>query len=281
MNQLSMNRPLLLYYHVSFLQQQQRLRAIFSGSAELKQRSLGSVLDTHARYDPSRQRVHVPIAMLNTSIPSTGSMFAFHLSRFAVRFYRALIHVLSENIYEGEAPLTFQRESLLERDELWKCLEDLKNVPSGLRSSLSPEVSTAPGLMNQTVALKLSHRAFHELLVTRRVWSMDFRYMNLPNFTSEMLFFVYFALDNCESTDAVYRQRRRSSLPADILVNLPLRHLREFSAAFGCLEGSNMLPDDNFACKVFRDDDTSHKAAIPNARRTMFRYDLVPIRGQF
>ncbi|KAH9370868.1 hypothetical protein HPB48_021951 [Haemaphysalis longicornis] len=74
----------------------------------------------------------------------------------------------------------------------------------------------------------------------RRSWKQDFRYQRLPQLSSDALFFVYYALDNCESSDVVYKEHAGHWLPADYRVNLPLRHLVEFASLFNCSADTDM-----------------------------------------
>ncbi|KAH8027122.1 hypothetical protein HPB51_002276 [Rhipicephalus microplus] len=73
-----------------------------------------------------------------------------------------------------------------------------------------------------------------ELLAIERSRVGDTRYAKLPDVSSERLFLMYYALDNCESSDDVYVELEGRLLPAAYRVNLPLRHLVEFAHVFGC-----------------------------------------------
>lgn len=83
------------------------------------------------------------------------------------------------------------------------------------------------------------------LLSVERIWKVDFRLQSLPDVTSEQLFFLYYALDNCERSDDTYQAhqfRVWSRLPPEYRVNLPLRHLPQFARAFRC-SASGEQPD--------------------------------------
>ncbi|KAL1468908.1 hypothetical protein MTO96_041173, partial [Rhipicephalus appendiculatus] len=83
----------------------------------------------------------------------------------------------------------------------------------------------------------------------------DFRYRALPNLSSAQLFFIYYALDNCESGDAVYAGHLGHILPAPYRVNVAVRHVPDFWDAFQCPDGSIMaqLPL-MAACSAVRQD---------------------------
>ncbi|KAH9382589.1 hypothetical protein HPB48_010337 [Haemaphysalis longicornis] len=83
-----------------------------------------------------------------------------------------------------------------------------------------------------------------EMLPVDRIWHLDFRLAPLANLSAEALFFLYYALDNCERGDSAYLAHAYdawSRLPAELRVNLPVRHMERFSAAFGCTPGQSAM----------------------------------------
>ncbi|KAH7949113.1 hypothetical protein HPB49_005222 [Dermacentor silvarum] len=104
-----------------------------------------------------------------------------------------------------------------------------------------------PGWIQELDVLKLQQDKEHRL--------RDFRYHALPNLSSAQLFFIYYALDNCESGDSVYGEHLGHLLPAPYRVNVALRHVLEFWDAFQCPDGAAMarLPL-VAACSVVRQD---------------------------
>lgn len=113
-----------------------------------------------------------------------------------------------------------------------------------------------------------------ELLSVERVWKLDFRLQSLAHVTSEQLFFLYYALDNCERSDKPYRSRQFKAwkhLPPEYRVNLPLRHLPQFAQAFQCNasggnrgdeRGQPMAAPDGSRCDAVR----WYLRASPNSR---------------
>ncbi|XP_075543282.1 uncharacterized protein LOC142577712 [Dermacentor variabilis] len=98
-------------------------------------------------------------------------------------------------------------------------------------------------LLEQTVALMAAYWAFQELLTVKRVWRSDFRFAQLPDLSSDQLFFLYYALDNCERSDDAYQARAfdtRFELPPEDRVNFPLLQMDAFKHAFGCRGRSPM-----------------------------------------
>lgn len=85
--------------------------------------------------------------------------------------------------------------------------------------------------------------ALQELLTVKWVWRSDFRFAQLPDLSSDQLFFLYYALDNCERSDDAYQARAfdtRFELPPEERVNFPLLQMDAFKHAFGCRGRSPM-----------------------------------------
>nr|XP_050030008.2 membrane metallo-endopeptidase-like 1 [Dermacentor andersoni] len=234
--------PLLVFWNVSKQRQDKVLRGLLMRGDRLRARAWAgrSELSAEASFRRDLQLVHVPAALFNDSVPTTSSVFVLHLARVAVRFYRALTQFLHENPYERDAPLSIANDYDYDYDyRLTEALECLKKHgyagdPRGARRS-------ARALLDRTTALILAVTAFDQLLPIRRIWRMDLRFKDLPDVTAQQLFFIYFALDNCESADPAYHS---GGLSAKQRVNVPLRHLGRFAAAFKCRRGAPMAAAD-------------------------------------
>ncbi|KAL1484799.1 hypothetical protein MTO96_032391 [Rhipicephalus appendiculatus] len=192
-----------------------------------------------ATYDHLLDRVQVPTALFNTSVPGNSAGFSLQLARYAVRFYNALLEALFVDERGKLGPDDASRRKV---ETLLQCFEwDLRELPPALRSPVAPDPAMSRGaILQQTAALQLAFRAFQELWQVRRAWNVDFRYQRLPDLSAEALFFVYYALDNCENSDQVYKEQHGRWLPAEYRVNLPLRHLGEFARLFNCSANTNM-----------------------------------------
>ncbi|KAK8760560.1 hypothetical protein V5799_028168 [Amblyomma americanum] len=79
------------------------------------------------------------------------------------------------------------------------------------------------------------------MLDTRRIWGRDLRLKGLEKLSSDQLFFVYYALDNCERADAQAQRRLGWALAGQERVNAPLRHWPPFAEHFGCQAGQPMV----------------------------------------
>ncbi|KAK8781589.1 hypothetical protein V5799_017069, partial [Amblyomma americanum] len=139
--------------------------------------------------------------------------------RVSVLLCRALVEILfPRNIYEQDAALALTDETLRHLDELLSCFEkDLRVLPAGQRCPV------------------------------------DFRFKDLPEFSSDALFFLYYALDNCEWADTVYAEHQGTWKHARYRVNAALRHVEEFAEQFGCRDGDQMALSANM-CHVLKKD---------------------------
>lgn len=224
--------PLLVFWNVSKQRQDMVLRGLLTHGDRLRSQVWAGRTDlsVEASFRRDFQLVHVPSALFNDSVPTRSSIFVFHLARVAVRFYRALAQFLYENPYEREAPLSFADDYGHRLDEILECIREHAFHPRAPKSSVR-------ALLDRTTALQLAINAFDQLLPIRRIWRLDLRLEDLPKVTAHQLFFIYFALDNCESTDPAFHSGRAK---AKQRVNMPLRHLSQFAEAFRCPPGAPM-----------------------------------------
>ncbi|KAH9382209.1 hypothetical protein HPB48_010426 [Haemaphysalis longicornis] len=221
-------------------EQEERLRRLFANSSMLWERTTGSELAVEATFRDQLQSVHVPAALFNASVPINSSVFAFHLARVAF---------LHENSYERDAPLSFTDESRQKLESLITCFEEdaRANLPDFASRHSTPYLGRH--FLHQTSALQLALRAFDELLSVQRIWKVDLRFQDLPQTSARQLFFIYFALDNCESADHDFHA---NLLPAEQRVNLPLKHVRPFAEAFGCRDQNSKTVTGVSFCDVLR-----------------------------
>ncbi|KAH8009707.1 hypothetical protein HPB51_019018 [Rhipicephalus microplus] len=214
---------------------------IKSGIADVKPVPRSQLLTT-VTYDAPCRRLYVPAALFNVSVPVNTSHFSLQFARFAVRFYRAAVEAL---LHRDAVQSSLRYSDDLQRrfEDVLGCFEwELRQLPAGLsHSAVAPNSVTARGaFLQQTVAVQLAFRAFQELLQIRRTWNLDFRLAQLPGLSVDQLFFVYYALDNCEASDVVYQEQHGPWLPAHYRVNVPLRNVVEFAAIFSCPPDSDM-----------------------------------------
>ncbi|XP_075557654.1 uncharacterized protein LOC142589885 [Dermacentor variabilis] len=230
------------YFHISLMRQQEKLQAVLNYSAAANALAFESELDTEVRYDPSRRVVHVPAVIMNPLTRTNDSFFALHLPRVATRLYRAMVKMLTEEEpYGGLHTLTpgLTENSAQALRSLLGCIENNLDRERGIEPY---KKTLRKAVLEQAVAIHLAFRAFREMLHVRRIWNLDYRLPNL-NLTSDQLFFLYFALDNCNTADSVYRRRQPRAAEDIYRVHMPLRYLQEFSDAFQC----NRQP----VCKIF------------------------------
>ncbi|KAH7948185.1 hypothetical protein HPB52_019124 [Rhipicephalus sanguineus] len=194
---------------------------------------------------PSGYLVRVPPGLINDSVPANGSLlFAFHLSRVAVRLYAAMMPILyTGSLYDRSLPLTEMSERSTRTFLACLTLGEWHKWAAPVGSNRDNWLRR--WLLDQTLALELGLLSFRELSAADRVWKLDIRFANMADVTSTQLFFVYYALDHCErgvSEDAGDEHTRRElllrrRLPSSAMVNLPLRNMPVFTEAFRCVPG--------------------------------------------
>ncbi|KAH7935172.1 hypothetical protein HPB52_004635 [Rhipicephalus sanguineus] len=249
-DRLVVDRPLLFFANVSRRRQAQRFRELRGDSALLRRRAAGSEFSTEASFRRSLRVVHVPAALFNASVPSNSSFFVFHLARVAVRFYQGLVQLLYQDPYERDVPLSFTEDSRAKLDSLLGCFDgDVQSSFAVPPSSHEGVSKLRRAFLDRTSALLLALRAFEELLPVRRIWNLDLRLSGLEGSSARQLFFIYFALDNCESRAPGFH---KSSMSAEDRVNVPLKHIKQFAEAYQCKAHDPMASPSHGACSVMR-----------------------------
>ncbi|KAL1415529.1 hypothetical protein MTO96_033444 [Rhipicephalus appendiculatus] len=211
-------------------------------------------------FDASLRRIRIPQGLLNNSVPANSSIFAFHLSRVAIRYYAAMVPLLYTSFeYDREATTDLGHESkrlfevvqhCLEED--WRTLSELEAAGLPMQYGLLDHRAwwLRRWLLGQTLAVELALHAFRELTNVHPTWKPRYRFVTLPDYTSTQLFFLYYALDHCEMDYEGFERRQfvqRKRPPPKMRVNLPLRHVEAFADAFGCRRGDQMRADQQCA----------------------------------
>ncbi|KAL1427737.1 hypothetical protein MTO96_017168 [Rhipicephalus appendiculatus] len=228
-------------------------------------RDQGFLFQSNPRLVGSLQAVYVPPGLVNSSVPENSTMLAFHLSRVATRLFRALVPLVSVEDGQCSGPSAMTQQSQRSLVRLRKCLaKDAQSLPSVLQPRASDVLWDGEGqegeeagfaILAQTAALGLRLRGVQgdassgSHLATRLSVSFP-----SPTFRPSSLFFLYYALDNCERSDRTHRAHEYSSwrrLPAEQRVNLPLRQMAHFAEAFGCAPGKSAMAPAN-RCGVLR-----------------------------
>ncbi|XP_065306012.1 uncharacterized protein [Dermacentor albipictus] len=250
-DQMGPGDPLLFFANVSRRRQAQKFRDLRGHSALLRRRAAGSEFSTEASFRRSLRVVHVPAALFNASVESNSSFFVFQLARVAVRFNRALVQLLHEDPYERDVPVSFTDDSRAKLDALLDCFDGDAQSSLGASSSTSPEAlsQVRRAFLDGTSALLLAMKAFEELPPVKQIWKLDLRLAGLENSSARQLFFIYFALDNCESTAPAFHT---SSMSAEDRVNVPLKHIEQFAEAFHCEAQDPMVSASDGSCSVMR-----------------------------
>ncbi|XP_077512277.1 uncharacterized protein LOC144123297 [Amblyomma americanum] len=231
-----------------------QLRRLHQIRETTKPREHGHTFDTLSSYKVAQQAVYIPVGLQDVSRPFNNTLLVYQASRSAVRLYLGLLPLIYESWNSNEDTVVTQvlseERSRIRLARLLKCLErDWQEMPRDLRLFTSSVVRNSSEavypLLAQTAAVAMAYAAFKDLLSAERIWKVDFRLESLPDVSSEQLFFLYYALDNCERSDDTYQSRQFrvwNRLPPEYRVNLPLRHLPQFARAFGC-SASGEQPD--------------------------------------
>ncbi|XP_065309349.2 neprilysin-1-like [Dermacentor albipictus] len=239
-------------------------RYLSQTSQRLLPRDPGFLFEVHPRLAESLQTVYVPAGLVNASVPENSTMLAFHLSRVATRLFRALVPLASAEGGQCSVPSALTQQSQRSLVRLRKCLDkDAQSLPSQLQPRASDVLWDGEGregdeagfaILAQTAALGLAFAAFKDMLRVDLIWRLNFRFASLANVSADQLFFLYYALDNCELSDRTHRAHEYGAwrrLPAEQRVNLPLRQMAHFAEAFGCEPGRSAMAPMN-RCGVLR-----------------------------
>ncbi|CAN7987168.1 unnamed protein product, partial [Ixodes hexagonus] len=169
-------------------------------------------------------------------------LWKFHIPRAGVRIYHSFVkytYYLAYSFYFNTT--SSDPASVLEN--LRGCLQKsyaLMSSPLFSRNLDSDKTSLSD--MADLLAVKLAFAAYqYELLKELS----GFRFAKAPWISSEQLFFTYYAMNFCENHNPKFLEhvlKFSDTSPGWYRVNGPLRHMREFAAAFRCSKGSFMNP---------------------------------------
>ncbi|XP_077538914.1 uncharacterized protein LOC144151672 [Haemaphysalis longicornis] len=187
--------------------------------------------------------LRLPPGLFDPAVPINSSLRALHMARVGVRLYATLAALVRDIPGVSDTPVRESQEKMLWR--VARCLsDDLYNMPTSLKSGFEPaKGGKALGwaLYDQATGLALAHENLAPMLDTRRIWGLDLRLKGLEQMSSDQLFFVYYALDNCQRSDAQAQRRLGWTLAGQERVNTPLRHWPPFARHFGCHRGQPMV----------------------------------------
>ncbi|CAN8017966.1 unnamed protein product, partial [Ixodes persulcatus] len=135
------------------------IMSVFMGLAQRYPTSINAEVQ-ETTFRAAQRQVYVPLGLINDSVPTNGTMFAFHLSRVAVRLFGSLVQLVNQ--YQDE---DFTDHSQRTLDELLDCLaRDWRALPSSFDAEskdVVPDVDQARyAILTQTAALRLAFVAF-------------------------------------------------------------------------------------------------------------------------
>ncbi|XP_037518442.1 uncharacterized protein LOC119395530 [Rhipicephalus sanguineus] len=208
-------------------------------AAAAADRSGGWAMDMRPTWLPGGA-LRLPPGLFGSVVPLNSSLRTHQVARVAVRLYTALAALLRDIPGVFDSPVRESEQANLR--SVAECLRrDLDAMPPALKSGFPPAKEQPWALFDQAVGLALAHDNLAELMDTRRIWGKDLRLKGLENLSSDQLFFVYYAMDNCERSDAQAQRRLAWPLGGQERVNGPLRHWAPFAENFGCLDGQPMV----------------------------------------
>ncbi|KAH6928539.1 hypothetical protein HPB50_016876 [Hyalomma asiaticum] len=208
-------------------------------AAAAADRSGGWALDMRPTWLPGGA-LRLPPGLFGSILPLNSSLHTLQMARVAVRLYTALAALLRDIPGVFDSPVRESEQTNLR--SVAECLRnDLNAMPTALKSGFPPAKGQPWALFDQAVGLALAHDNLAEMLDTRRIWGKDLRLKGLEHLSSDQLFFVYYALDNCQRSDAQAQRRLSWPLGGQERVNGPLRHWAPFAEHFGCLHGQPMV----------------------------------------
>ncbi|CAN7944980.1 unnamed protein product [Ixodes hexagonus] len=124
-----------------------------------------------------------------------------------------------------------------------------ERFPAVLDPSEMQVVYKLPDVVNRDiyehVAVSMAHLEFREGVRRLSNNFSDYRLATAQHWSSDKLFFVYYAESKCEKYDEEWNFRefvRRKESPMAQRVNLALSHDETFHRAFGCRRGLGMRP---------------------------------------
>lgn len=195
----------------------------------------GSPLGIDCWHDLQVKTVYIPVLLSNWSLPRVDDSSTFQLPRTGHRVVRCLVRMLVEGVSS-----LFNREivtrsfwSLAAKSSLHQaqlCLQEQMNIPAWM---------TLP-LLEDSSALIVIQDMFKSNTRGRSSFAFrDVRLYGAEDFSSDHLFYVYYALGYCKS-----RLRDKKTEEQALGVNVPLRGSPAFQSAFGCRATSGMGPLD-------------------------------------
>ncbi|XP_064486137.1 membrane metallo-endopeptidase-like 1 [Ornithodoros turicata] len=190
--------------------------------------------------EPPFRQMEIPLPVFDFRLPNDESVRRLHVPRVATRVYRTLyqfVYTWAYNFYFK----TGDTDPVSTLENARGCLRLDYAVLTSPFSKLTLN-SDATSLMDlfDYLAIRPAFVAFMQLSLNESFWMKE-----APLFSTEKLFFIYYALGYCEYNNPMYLDKymtQSDESPAWYKVNGPLRHFEGFAKAFDCAKGTFMNP---------------------------------------
>ncbi|XP_064455842.1 neprilysin-2-like [Ornithodoros turicata] len=209
----------------------------------------GSVFDIHATYDPLNNTIYVPMAMFVEPMGFDSTDTPLYVPRTLVDVANILMSIVS-----GYGSLFSTQDKA---HEWWTTAtkESYKNYSSCLATQYNKSLSmslagalyrdfTVEPNVRDNAALPFLYEMYKASLKDHGIRGHSLL-ANVPNATTEQLFFVVYATRFCENANEGYVEMHLKNVPLALpsdRVNIPLWNSFQFTDAYHCRKGSNMNP---------------------------------------
>ncbi|KAM7312150.1 hypothetical protein ISCGN_009055 [Ixodes scapularis] len=142
-----------------------------------------------------------------------------HSARYGIRQAKVMTRMLYEKNYYYDTGKTFPEmvwsettAEKFERDVKRCFVKQYSDVPNPSLMELNLDGNTVyESVLEETAAIGPTFKAFHQLLNIFRIWQRDFRMKHAEHLSSDMLFFIYYALDSCTKANTAYMKHQVNS----------------------------------------------------------------------
>ncbi|XP_064487454.1 neprilysin-1-like [Ornithodoros turicata] len=185
---------------------------------------VGSAFDTDCRYNG--YTVYVPALLYNFSLVNVAGDETFQLPHAGVRIMRCVLEMILHGVFSENAT------------DLLPWWPDLTGSFLGGYKTCLREYGIKPREALQVLAGTAAIKPVFEAYKAEK--GADIRFENFQTYSSDRLFFVYYAVGFCSGNST--GTNIAGSDDVEYLTNLPLWNSRSFQETFRCPVGSRMNP---------------------------------------
>ncbi|XP_042149980.1 neprilysin-1-like [Ixodes scapularis] len=243
---VEINRTQVLVSYQDLMAQTYAQHIASQTGAAISSSFTGRLSDIKCSYDPESGALYIPVSAANiTKTPVSPYVALLQVPRIGVRLAHCLLEAAlgtSDQHTYPWTPLSRSRYKVVRQ-----CFnERYSAVMDPLEKQIVYEL---PDVVNRNiyehVAVSMAHLEFREGVRRLSNNYSDYRLAAAQHWSSDQLFFVYYAESLCEKYNEEWTFRqflRRKESPMAQRVNLALSHDATFHRAFGCRRGLGMRP---------------------------------------